>query len=134
MEQGLKFPDSDSLIIKALIAIESGFNPLAKSKVKGSSAFGLMQLTGQARRILSGSPNEDGLIELRPPFVRVSQDDFADPVINVAAGTRWLFQKYSKIPSQADKNIINAIKNYHSWDKSGEDYAKKVEDLFKKSK
>ena len=132
--QGLKFPDTDPLIIKALIAVESGFNPLAKSKVKGSSAFGLMQLTDRARRILSGSPNNDGYIELKPPFVRVSQSDIADPVVNIATGTRWLFQKYVTIPSKAEKSLDNAIKNYYSWNKEGEDYAKKIEDLFKKSK
>lgn len=133
-EQDLAFPDADPLLIKAMIAVESGFNPLAKTKVKGSSAFGLMQVTDRARRILSGSTNADGYIELKPPFVWISKEDAADPVANIAAGTRWLFYKYLKIPTKNDKNLDNAIKNYHSWDKAGEDYAKKIRDLFKKSK
>jgi hypothetical protein len=133
-ERGLKSPEADPSLIKAMIAFESGFNPLVKSKVKGSSAFGLMQVTDQARRILSGSPNKDGYIEPKPPFVRVSQNDIADPIVNIATGTRWLFQKYVMIPSKADKNLYNAIKNYHSWDKPGDDYVKKIEDLYKKSK
>jgi len=133
-EQGLKFPETDPLMIKTLIALESRFNPLAKSKAKGSSAFGLMQVTNQARRILSGVPNADGYVELKPPFVSASREDIADPVINIAAGTRWLFYKYLKIPSKADKDLDNAIKNYHSWDQAGGDYARKIKKLYEKSK
>jgi hypothetical protein len=133
-EQGLKFPAADPLLIKAMVAFESGFNPLARSTVRGSSAFGLMQVTDQARRILSGSPDSKGYIEGKSPFVRVSKSDIIDPVINVATGTRWLFYKYTSIPSRAEKNLFNTIKNYHSWDKAGDEYVRKIEDLFKKSK
>ncbi len=44
-----------------------------------------MQITNQARRIMSGTPNADGYIELKPPFVSLSKDDIADPIINIAA-------------------------------------------------
>ncbi len=133
-DQGLNFPDADPLLFKALIAVESRFNPNVKSKVKGSSASGLMQVTDQMRRILSGGPDNKGYREVTSNKIRISKEEIFDPLLNVAIGTRCLFYKYSKIPGRADKNIFNAIKNYHSWDEAGENYAKKVTDLFKKSK
>jgi hypothetical protein len=108
--------------------------PNVKSKVKGSSASGLMQVTDQMRRILSGGPDNKGYREVTSNKIRISKEEIFDPLLNVAIGTRCLFYKYSKIPGSADKNIFNAIKNYHSWNESGEDYAKKATDLFKKSK
>ncbi|MEQ1876938.1 MAG: transglycosylase SLT domain-containing protein, partial [Bdellovibrionia bacterium] len=45
-EQGLKFPAAlDPLWIKTIIAVESSFEPQAKTKVEGSSATGLIQIT-----------------------------------------------------------------------------------------
>jgi hypothetical protein len=133
-DQGLSFPATDPLLIKSLMAIESRFNPNVVSKVKGSSATGLMQVTDQTRRILSGGPDKDGFREIRKQMIRISKEDAYDPILNVAAGTRWLFYKYSQIPSSADKSIFNVIKNYYSWNKAGENYAKSIQDLFNKSK
>jgi len=133
-DQGLTLPPTDPLLIKALIAVESHFNPKVKSRKKGSSASGLMQVTDQMRRILSGGPDKKGYREVRSNKIRISKEEIFDPLLNIAIGTRCLFYKYSKIPGRADKNIFNAIKNYHSWDEAGEKYAKKITELFKKSK
>jgi hypothetical protein len=134
-EKGLKFPnDLDPLMIKAMIAVESRFRPEAKSKVKGSSASGLMQLTNQSRRILSGRPDSDGYREMKSDYLNISDADVFEPIINIAGGIRWLSYKYTKIKKGAEKNAFNAIKNYHSWDEEGEKYAKKVMEKYKASK
>ena len=71
-------------MVKALIATESGFvqNP------KGSQAKGLMQITNMTRKILG---DLDG--ELKDHLIHIDQKDITDPVLNIADGTRWLFQK-----------------------------------------
>ena len=134
-DQGLEIPgDLDPLLIKTIIAIESNFDPTAKSKVKGSSATGLMQITDQARRILAGIPDSDGYREMRSDYLRVDKKEIEDPLINIAAGTRWFLHKYSTIPRKAGRSVHNAIKNYYGWNKDGEKYAQKVENLYEKSK
>ncbi len=134
-DQGLKFPGGlDPLIIKTIIAIESTFDPKAITKIKGSSATGLMQITNETRGVLSGRPNKDNYREMKSNYLEVGQVDAQDPIVAVAAGTRWLAYKYSAIPKRAKKNLHNTIKNYHSWDQPGEVYAKSVESLYKKSK
>ena len=71
---------------------------------------------------------------MKSEYLEVSASDVRDPIVAVAAGTRWLAHKYSLIPKSAEKTTYNAIKNYHSWDKQGEAYAKVVEELYRKSK
>src|SRR3989338_7474818 len=88
-EQGFYFPDIDPLLIKVLIAVESSFNPKAKSTTSGSSATGLMQVTNQVRRILEGTPNADGYQELKSDYMRVSRSDIEDPIVAIATGIRW---------------------------------------------
>ncbi len=134
-KQGLEFPAGfDPLLVKTMVAVESAFNPKAKSKVKGSSATGLMQLTNQTRRILSGRPDKKGYREIKSEYLEISRADAQDPITNIAAGIRWFSYKYSKIPKAAEKTLHNAIKNYHSWDEDGDSYAKQVESLYKDSK
>lgn len=99
-----------------------------------SSASGLMQITNQTRRILSGRPNKDGRREIRSDYLEISKTDIHDPVVAIAAGTRWFAHKYDKVPKPAKKTLHNTIKNYHSWDDQGEAYAKTVESLYGKSK
>jgi hypothetical protein len=130
-DQGLKVSEIDPVLLKSLIAIESGFDPNATSKE--STAFGLMQITSQARRVMNGTPDSNGYREMRSDFVAVSKEDIADPVVNIATGIRWLFHKYSQIPKGNDKNVFNNIKNYHSWDDDGKAYANSVISLFEKS-
>lgn len=92
-----------------------------------------MQITNETRRVLSGRTNK-GYRELKSDYLELSKTDIEDPVGAVAAGTRWIAHKYSAIPKRAEKNVHNALKNYHSWDEQGEAYAKNVEALYKKSK
>lgn len=132
--QGLKFSDYDPLLIKTLIAIESSFNPVAAPKVKGSTAFGLMQITNQTMRILAGIPNRDGYRELKPPYIQISRADAADPIVNIAAGTRWLFYKHTKLPKGAERTTKNVFKNYYGWGKDGDAYAERIYELYKKSR
>jgi hypothetical protein len=79
----------DPNLIKALIASESGFNPvkLAK-KTDSNSARGLMQITNDSRKILG---DESG--ELKDHYVTATKNDLNDPVVNICAGIRWLFRK-----------------------------------------
>ena len=133
-QQGLRFPPGlDPLMVKTIIAIESTFNPQAVTKIKGSSATGLMQITNETREVLSGRLRK-GYRELKSNYLEISKTDVQDPIVAVAAGTRWLSHKYSMIPKRAKKSLHNTIKNYHSWDKEGESYAKSVEELYRKSK
>jgi hypothetical protein len=132
--KGLPLTGFDPLLIKVVIAVESGFDPLAKSKVKRSSATGLMQITGQARGVLSGRADSDGYQEMKSDYLEVSENDMLDPIVNVATGIRWLAHKESKTPKGIKKTAHNTLKNYYSWNKDGEHYAKKIETLYKKSK
>jgi hypothetical protein len=133
--QGLKVPDGfDPLLIKTMIAIESSFDPSAKTKIKGSSATGLMQLTDETRNILSGRLDKRGYRELKSNYFEISKTDVQDPVVAVAAGIRWFAHKFAIIPKSAKKSLHNSIKSYHSWDSQGEAYAQSVEVLYKKSK
>jgi len=134
-DQGLKFPaELDPLFVKTIIAIESTFDPNVKTKIKGSSATGLMQITDETRGVLSGRPDKTGYREMKSSYLEISNTDVRDPIVAIAAGTRWLAYKYSAIPKLAKKTLHNTIKNYHSWDNPGEAYAKSVESLYKKSK
>lgn len=75
-------------IVKALIATESGFSsePIG---AKGHKAIGIMQLMPQTLKYLSLSGKE-----INNHFIELSTEDAKNPVVNIAAGTRWLFRKY----------------------------------------
>ena len=125
--QGLAFPnDLDPLLVKALISVESGFNPKAESTDPKSSATGLMQVTDQSLRVLGGFPNNEKWIEVREHLIHVSKKDKLDPVVSVALGTRLLAHKYSQIPKSYPRNSRGLLIGYHSFNKAGEDYAEKV--------
>ncbi len=132
--QDLSFPNIDPLIIKALIAVESRFEPEIHTKSKKSTAHGLMQITSQARRVLAGVSDSKGWQEARSNLISVTEGDISDPVANIGTGIRWLAHKYSKIPKAAEKSIKNMLKNYHSWDEEGAQYAKKILELYNKSR
>ena len=80
----------DPNFVKALIATEFGFDPLAKVSAgkRAGYARGLLQLTDWTLEILS---DEKG--ELRNHLVNLSQNDLYTPNLNIAAGVRWLFRK-----------------------------------------
>lgn len=111
--EGIEFPEKlESLLIKSLIAVESPFDPKAKSKAKGSTASGFMQVTDQMVRVLGGFPNKDDYIEQRKSLIHVHYADKLDPVVNVTLGIRLLGHKYSKIPKGNEKSLYNTVKNY----------------------
>ena len=131
--EGVSVPDDlDPLMVKAMIAVESGFGP--KKKAKGSTAEGLMQLTDQSMRVLGGHPNKKKWIEAKDHLIHIEKAVKLDPLVNIAMGTRLLGHKYSQIPKSWDKSAKNAIRSYYSRGKGGEEYADKVMGLYEKSK
>lgn len=75
-------------LVKALIATESGFEPEPKVS-KTHRAIGIMQLMPETLNLLG----PDGK-ELKDHFVDIDEKMARDPVVNIAAGIRWLFRKY----------------------------------------
>jgi soluble lytic murein transglycosylase-like protein len=133
--QGILFPaDLDPLLIKALISVESDFNPRAKTKLPGSTASGLMQVTDQSLRLMAGYPNKKKWIEVRKHLIHAKKDDKLDPTVSVALGTRWLGHKFSKIPKRYPKNARSAVIGYHSFDRAGEAYADEVYRQYNKAR
>jgi len=125
--QGVKFPDDlDPLMIKALISVESSFNPKAKSKDPKSTASGLMQVTDQMLRVLEGHPNAKKWIEARDHLIHVAKADKLDPIVNIALGIRILGHKFSQIPKRYPKTARGALIGYHQWNEKGEAYADEV--------
>ena len=127
----------DPLLIKALISLESGFDPFARPPQipgKKRSAVGLMQLLSDTLRIMAGEPDEAGFRELKKNCLNLTSGDLFDPVLNVAAGIRWLAHKYSQIPKGNPKSFRNMIKNYNGWNKGGDEYAKEIYSRYEKSK
>ncbi|HXH76764.1 MAG TPA: transglycosylase SLT domain-containing protein [Bacteriovoracaceae bacterium] len=129
----LKFPeDLDPFLIKTIIAIESTFRPAVRTKISGSSATGLMQITNTTRKDLSVK-SEDSKYNLKDNFLDLEMTDLTDPVINIAAGIRWLSYKYTKPKTGAKKNLFNMLKGYYRWNDEGEAYAHKVLNLYNSS-
>ena len=83
-------------MIKVLIAVESRFKLRADPKVKQSTAFGLMQVTGTTRDDLKGKRKKDHVL-LRDFYWDLEKEDLADAVVSIAAGIRWLSYKYTSI-------------------------------------
>jgi hypothetical protein len=84
-------PPLDPDYVKALIATESMFNPNAENKKNSKRigpARGLMQITEETQKILSGEKKE-----LKDHFVILNDDEIKDPSKNISAGVRWLFRK-----------------------------------------
>lgn len=131
-DEGLSFPDDlTPLHIKVLIALESSFNPDIVSRT--SSATGLMQVLQTALNALRGSSNIKNN-ELKDNFVSVSIEQLKDPVINIAVGTRWLAHKYFLLRNHKNKTVKEVLRDYHSRDKTGEEYAEKILTLYSNSK
>ncbi|MCT4642024.1 MAG: transglycosylase SLT domain-containing protein [Bacteriovoracaceae bacterium] len=120
----------DPLLVKTIIAIESSFNPKADPKSAKSSAYGLMQVVNKTRNDLR-NPKEKSV---SPDFLSVTRKDLEDPVLNIAVGVRWLRVKYFAYKRKKGNHTYNMVKGYYSFNKSGDEYAKKVFDLYNKSK
>lgn len=80
----------DPDFVKVMIATESSFNPKSKAYAgkRAGHALGLMQVTEQTAKYLAGHRKE-----LRNHLIHINEDDLYDPIINIAAGTRWLYRK-----------------------------------------
>ncbi len=132
-EQKLIFPeDLDPLMVKAMIAVESGFNQNAKNK-KGS-AGGLLQILDSAIRTLWGVPNRNGWADVTKERIHILYGDKFDPVINIAVATRLLAYKYSKIKPPFSKNAEGMIAGYNQFNPKGQKYAEKVIALYKQAR
>ncbi|MCX6110187.1 MAG: lytic transglycosylase domain-containing protein [Proteobacteria bacterium] len=131
--QGLEFPPGmNALVVKALIAVESGFNA---SRVAGpTGGRGLMQMLKGSIRTLRGVKDKYGYREIKNQCMVISPDEVLNPVINIAAGTRWLAHKYALIRALPAKTLFNTLKNYNQNNEEGEEYARRVLDLYNKSK
>jgi hypothetical protein len=135
-EQGLPFPkDLDPFLIKVLIAKESSFRTSVKTKMAGSSATGLMQVLQTTLYRLEGIP-KNNYVEVKNNFLQLNLSDLTDPVINVAAGIRWLSHKYYLLLAEKKAkpdDAFSMIKYYHSWDKDGEAYANEIFKMYEAS-
>jgi soluble lytic murein transglycosylase-like protein len=119
-------------LIKTVIAVESRFIPTLRTKISGSSATGLMQVTNTTRRDLNGK-SQDSQYNLKNNYLDLEMTDLTDPVINIAAGVRWLSYKYTKPKTGAKNNLFNMLKGYYAWNNDGEAYAHKVLNLYNSS-
>lgn len=109
-------PPLDPDIVKALIASESSFNPLAGKK-KRSKAKGLMQLMPVTVKSLNGDKNE-----LTDHIFEFHESDVWNPNLNIAAGVRWLHQKR--------KMATKRLKREATWEEAVAEY----KDYLKRSK
>ena len=134
-KQGLKFHSKlTPLHIKFLIAVESSFR--SEVKAKTSTASGLMQLLAPTLQRLKGI-KANNYREVYDHYVSLKKNERSDPVLNIAAGTRWLSHKYEqllKIKKIKNKSLKSSIKYYHSWTPAGDEYAEKILKLFDESK
>ena len=131
-DQGIKLPeDLTPLHIKVLIAVESSFNVTARPKT--TSAVGFMQILKGARNSLTGTSDVKNN-EVKDHHVYVTELQLEDPIINIAVGTRWLAHKFYLIRNHKDKSLNKTLKFYHSNDDAGEEYAKKILNLYEQSK
>lgn len=78
----------DPNIVKVLIATESGFEP-EPIVPKDHEAIGIMQIMPKTIKYLG--PNGK---ELNDHFVEIDAESAKNPIVNIAAGIRWLFRKY----------------------------------------
>ena len=135
---GLLPPAFDPLIVKSMIAVESSFRSNVITSLPNSSAAGLMQIVRSTLHPLSGKPNRQGYIEIKRHPIELEYDELLDPIVNVAAGVRWLAHKIMTSPKRRsesqDERIFAGIKYYHSWDRAGEKYAERVLKLYRDSR
>lgn len=132
-EQGLPFPeDLDPLLIKVIIAKESSFRPEIRTRVKESSATGLMQILQSTLYRMEGIP-ENKTVEVPNHYLQLKLKDLTDPVINIATGIRWLSHKYYLLLRSKKvkrKDLFSTVKYYHQWNEHGEKYADEVFKLY----
>jgi hypothetical protein len=92
-----------------------------------------MQVLKTALSALRGTKNlRDN--EVKDNYISVTTEQLTDPVVNIAVGTRWLAHKYFLLRNHKNKSVKEVIRDYHSRDKVGEEYAERILNLYKKSK
>ena len=80
--------------------------------------------------------HENNYVEVKNNFLELKLSDLTDPVINIAAGIRWLSHKYYLLLAEKKAkpdDVYSMIKYYHSWDKDGETYANEIFKMYKES-
>lgn len=120
----------DPNLVKALVASESGFDPLVLANRKNSnSARGLTQITNATRKILG---DENG--ELKDHYITATKKDLNDPSINICAGVRWLFRKRDIATAKLkhDASWEEAVFEYKGLDQAPKARQKELWDRFKK--
>ena len=122
----------DPSFVKALMLTESSFDPKVKEFAgkRAGYAYGLMQVTEQTIKFLAGHKKE-----IRNHLLYINLDDLFDPIINIAAGIRWLFRKkeiadaklkgkaswletlrfYKGYPSMNGRGMINFMREYEKF-------------------
>ena len=75
----------DPMLIKSIITVESSFREKVVTKISGSSATGLMQVTKSTMKWLAGKPKKDGYVQVKKNQVDINQEEakLANP--NIAA-------------------------------------------------
>lgn len=110
----------DPNIVKVLIATESGFEP-DPIVPKEHEAIGIMQIMPKTIKYLGSSSKE-----LKDHFVEIDSNSAKDPIVNIAAGIRWLFRKYELTEHK--------LKREPSWQEVLYDYKGITDDKSKKAR
>ncbi len=74
--------------------------------------------------------------KLKMVLLQLKLSDLTDPVINIAAGVRWLSHKYYLLLAEKKAkpdDVYSMIKYYHSWDDDGEAYANEIFKMYNNS-
>ena len=97
-----KFP-LDPDLVKALIMTESSFRPKKIYYLGKKTAYGLMQIMTETVKYLGGYKKY-----LRNHLLQIDLKDINDPVLNIAAGVRWLFRKKEIADAKVKKKGVKA--------------------------
>lgn len=122
----------DPDLVKVLIATESSFNTEAHNNAgkRAGKARGLMQVTDQTLKFLSGEKKE-----LKNHFVIIDQKEAFDPNLNIAAGIRWLFRKKEIADVKfSGASWIEAVMLYKSYKSLDHKKMKEFNNLYDKVK
>ena len=92
-----------------------------------------MQVLRTAIGPLAGKKRK-GWREVHDNYITITRKDLKDPIINIAVGIRWLGHKSFLLRNYKNITYKEVIRDYHSRDKAGEGYAKKVLKYYNDSK
>lgn len=108
----------DPNLLKALIASESSFEPIPKEQYAGRAgqARGLIQITDQAIQVMN-----DLKSDLKNHHIQITKENVSDPIISIAAGTRWLFEKR--------RLAAHRLKRNPTWEESVAEYKAYLKDM-----